>query len=72
MGYVAHTGDLVASSQDTKQWEIAKQAMDELYPIPYGVLAGNHDVGQNNDYSNYSAYFGEKEFDKYPYYGGNC
>lgn len=69
IGYVVHTGDLVASSQDLKQWALARQAMDKLGPIPYGVLAGNHDVGQAGDYSNFSAYFGEKEFNKYPYYG---
>ncbi len=71
LGYVVHTGDLVASGKDTKEWKIAKKAMDELSDIPYGVLAGNHDVGQEVDYTNYSAFFGEKAFSKYAYYGDN-
>jgi hypothetical protein len=69
LGYVLHTGDLVASGTDITQWKNAKRAMDELSSIPYGVLAGNHDVGQSYDYTNYSAYFGEKAFDQYAYYG---
>ncbi len=69
LGYVVHTGDLVASRTDVKQWTNAKRAMDELSSIPHGVLAGNHDVGQSYDYANYSTYFGEKAFRQYDYYG---
>lgn len=69
LGYVVHTGDLVASRTDIEQWKNAKNAMDELVSIPHGVLAGNHDVGQSYDYTNYSAYFGEKAFRQYEYYG---
>lgn len=68
LGYVVHTGDLVASRTDVKQWATAKRAMDELSSIPHGVLAGNHDVGQGYDYTMYSAYFGEKAFSQYGYY----
>lgn len=69
LGYVVHTGDLVASQTDVKQWANAKRAMDELSSIPNGVLAGNHDVGQSFDYTNYYTYFGKKAFDQYEYYG---
>lgn len=69
LGYVVHTGDLVASQTDVKQWANAKRAMDELSSIPHGVLAGNHDVGESFDYTNYYAYFGEKAFSQYEYYG---
>ncbi len=69
LGYVVHTGDLVASRTNVKQWVNARRAMDELSSIPYGVLAGNHDVGQSFNYTNYSAYFGEKAFSRYQYYG---
>lgn len=69
LGYVVHSGDLVASQTDGKQWANAKRAMDELSSIPHGVLAGNHDVGQSFDYTNYYAYFGEKTFSQYEYYG---
>ena len=40
--------------------------------LPYGVLAGNHDVGQNlEDYSIYSQFFGEDRFADNPWYGGS-
>ncbi|BBP92524.1 hypothetical protein BsIDN1_61420 [Bacillus safensis] len=43
--YVFHTGDIVDDSKD-KQWHRADtfmRVLDENH-IPYGVLAGNHDV----------------------------
>ena len=69
LGYVAHTGDLVNDGTDSKQWRNAERAMKELSSIPHGVLAGNHDVGQGIDYTNYSANFGEQVFDGNEYYG---
>ncbi len=71
LGYVVHTGDFVDKDSEIPEWEIAKNAMNELSGIPYGVLAGNHDVGKKQNYTNYCKYFGEKEFSKYPYYGGS-
>ena len=70
--YVFHTGDLVNVSTDVNQWNYADQYMGVLdeQQIPYGVLAGNHDVNQvNNDYSEYYQYFGADRFEDKPYYG---
>lgn len=40
--------------------------------MPYGVLAGNHDVGHlSGDYSNYGTYFGENRYVNNPWYGGS-
>ena len=40
--------------------------------LPYGVLAGNHDVGHlSGDYSNFSKYFGEWRYSGNPWYGGS-
>ncbi|MFD1779878.1 lamin tail domain-containing protein [Fredinandcohnia salidurans] len=72
--YIFHTGDLVNVSTDESQWNYADQYMGVLdqHNIPYGVLAGNHDVNQvNNDYTDYYRYFGENRFENKPYYGGS-
>src|SRR5690625_7101767 len=40
--------------------------------VPYGILAGNHDVELPNlGYQNYYEYFGEDRFKDQPYYGGS-
>lgn len=70
--YVFHTGDLVDEAEDEMQWNNANDAMSVLdkHNVPYGVLAGNHDVGhKTGDYSHYSKYFGEGRFKGKDYYG---
>lgn len=70
--YVFHTGDLVDEADQEYQWDHADQYMSVLddNEIPYGVLAGNHDVGGvNNDYTAYYKYFGADRFENKPYYG---
>ncbi|WP_406945886.1 lamin tail domain-containing protein [Halobacillus sp. SY10] len=70
--YVFHTGDLVDEWDDDQQWSYADEYMNVLEGagLPYGVLAGNHDVNQkNNDYSQYSKYFGASRFENQPTYG---
>ncbi|WP_186320077.1 S-layer homology domain-containing protein [Paenibacillus sp. Y412MC10] len=63
--YVIHTGDVVDKSYEEYQWVEADKDMKVLENagIPYGVLAGNHDVGhQDNDYTKFKEYFGEDRF----------
>lgn len=70
--YVIHTGDIVDNADQEYQWVEADKDMKvlEAAGIPYGVLAGNHDVGhQDNDYSYYSKWFGEDRFKSQPTYG---
>ncbi|WP_226577629.1 lamin tail domain-containing protein [Halobacillus litoralis] len=70
--YVFHTGDLVDEWDDDQQWNYADEYMNVLEGagLPYGVLAGNHDVNQkNNDYTQYSKYFGASRFNNQPTYG---
>ncbi|MGG0855789.1 metallophosphoesterase [Metabacillus fastidiosus] len=72
--YVFHTGDIVNVSTEENQWKNADQFMKVLddKQIPYGVLAGNHDVDQKTtDYTEYYKYFGENRFKDRPYYGGS-
>ncbi|MNO21515.1 Endo-1,4-beta-xylanase A precursor [compost metagenome] len=72
--YVIHTGDLVDKSYQKYQWEEADRNMKVLEDanIPYGVLAGNHDVGhQDNDYTEYWKYFGEERFKKMSTFAGS-
>ncbi|WP_219633572.1 metallophosphoesterase [Nocardioides marinisabuli] len=72
--YVIHTGDIVNVASEPRQWQNADPAyrlFDEA-GLPYGVLAGNHDVGQHdNDYSAFSRWFGEARFAGNPWYGGS-
>ena len=40
--------------------------------FPYGVLAGNHDVDhKTEDYTQFSARFGENRYNSNPWYGGS-
>lgn len=63
--YVIHTGDVVDKADQEYQWIEADKNMKVLEDasIPYGVLAGNHDVGhQDNDYAKFQQYFGANRF----------
>lgn len=72
--YVFHTGDIVDDSADIRQWKNADRSMSVLDKsgIPYGVLAGNHDVGhKDGSYRAFGKYFGSHRFDKKLHYGGS-
>ncbi|MFD2043769.1 lamin tail domain-containing protein [Ornithinibacillus salinisoli] len=72
--YVFHSGDLVDEADQAYQWDYADEYMRTLDDanIPYGVLAGNHDVLQKTeDYAEYYKYFGEDRFRDKEYYGGS-
>lgn len=71
--YVVHTGDIVNKAEDEIQWIQASRIMrsfDESH-MPYGVLAGNHDLRKGKSYQTYSLYFGENRFKEKHYYGGS-
>lgn len=70
--YVIHTGDIVDESDQEYQWLEADNNMKVLEDanIPYGVLAGNHDVShQLGTYDEYWKYFGAERFMDLPHYG---
>lgn len=72
--YVFHTGDIVDKSTKNAQWANADLAMKTLDTanVPYGVLAGNHDVNHiDYNYKPFGKYFGEKRFSDRYYYGGS-
>ncbi|UQZ34430.1 hypothetical protein C2I18_13415 [Paenibacillus sp. PK3_47] len=72
--YVIHTGDVVDKSYQEYQWKEADRNMKVLEDagIPYGVLAGNHDVGhQTGDYAKFWEYFGDWRFKNLPTFGGS-
>ena len=72
--YMFHDGDIIDDEPNIKEWENANQAYKKLddTKMPYGILAGNHDVGHlNGDYSNYSKYFGESRYNQNEWYGGS-
>lgn len=72
--YLFHDGDIIDDEPLIPEWEnadAAYQMLDEA-GLPYGVLAGNHDVGHlSGDYSNFSKYFGEWRYSGNPWYGGS-
>lgn len=72
--YVFHTGDLVDEADKPEQWDVSSKNMEvlEKADIPYGVLAGNHDVDHKlGSYNNYWEHYGEERFKKQPTYGGS-
>ncbi|WP_261167023.1 lamin tail domain-containing protein [Microbacterium sp. Marseille-Q6965] len=72
--YLIHNGDIVNVHTQPHQWanaDAAYRMLDEA-GLPYGVLAGNHDVGGfDADYAQYSQFFGEARFSGNPWYGGS-
>lgn len=72
--YIFHTGDIVDNSTKNAQWKNADSAMKtlDIANVPYGVLAGNHDVNHiDYNYKPFGKYFGEKRFKDKDYYGGS-
>ncbi|TSB44677.1 metallophosphoesterase [Alkalicoccobacillus porphyridii] len=72
--YVVHTGDIVDQYTEKNQWKISHKAFKKLdhAKIPYGVLAGNHDVGHNRvDYSKFTHYFGDDRFSSKESFAGS-
>ncbi|MGD6794273.1 metallophosphoesterase [Metabacillus indicus] len=72
--YVFHTGDLVNEPNDEVQWERTDQIMKmlDMTRIPYGVLAGNHDLVHGDDpYRVFTDNFGYHRFVRQPFYGGS-
>ena len=74
ISYVMHTGDIVDDWDATYQWENADKAMQILDDagMPYGVLAGNHDVAMTlDDREAYYKYFGQWRVEDQPTFGGS-
>lgn len=72
--YAINTGDIVDSASNINQWEVASNSFKKLddADVPYGVVAGNHDVTINGiDYSMFSKYFGKSRYKHKPWYGGS-
>ena len=81
MSYLVHTGDIVDNNpaylqKAEAEWRNATtafQILDDNH-VPYGVCAGNHDVGTALNAINYvyfSQYFGMTRYNKNDYYGGS-
>ncbi|MCZ8522515.1 MULTISPECIES: metallophosphoesterase [Paenibacillus] len=71
--YLIHTGDIVNNWNSKKEWENADASMKILddAKIPYGVLAGNHDVSYGGEYDEYGKYFGAERFRHQPTFGAD-
>lgn len=71
--YVMHTGDLVQNPSVVREWIAASNAQKILDDagMPNGVLAGNHDVLGEEDYTMYYRYFPSSRYENFPWYGGS-
>lgn len=74
--YAMHTGDLVNTVTEEAQWKVAEKNLDRLdaAKIPYGVLAGNHDVAidtvnKTYDYTIFARYAGIDRFKDKSWFG---
>lgn len=70
--YLIHSGDIVNVYDQAYQWANADQQYARLdaADFPYGVLAGNHDVGHHEaDYTYYGEHFGAERYQNKPWYG---
>ncbi|MBB3114566.1 hypothetical protein FHS18_006687 [Paenibacillus phyllosphaerae] len=70
--YLIHTGDIVDDWDRPDEWAVADESFKviEEAGLPYGVVAGNHDVNHANaDYTEYWKYFGRDRFEVQPTYG---
>ncbi len=73
-GYLIVSGDIVDNASCVNQWEVASRNFKKLDDanVPYGVLAGNHDVRMHGlNYSVFKSYFGASRYIDKPWYGGN-
>lgn len=72
--YLIHTGDIVNNWNSKTEWERASASMKILDDarIPYGVVAGNHDVAFDaGNYDMFRKYFGRDRFATQPTFGGD-
>lgn len=72
--YLFHNGDIIDDVALGGEWDNADKAYAYLdrAGFPYGVLAGNHDVGHlRGDYTEYWKYFGASRYENNPWYGGS-
>ena len=72
--YLFHDGDIIDDVDLGGEWDNADKAYAYLdrAGFPYGVLAGNHDVGHlRGDYTEYWKYFGASRYENNPWYGGS-
>ncbi|WP_157570833.1 metallophosphoesterase [Microtetraspora malaysiensis] len=80
IAYFTNTGDIVEDQTRRSNWQVADDAFKILDDagVPYGLVAGNHDVGNHNaacgtstcgDYSQYVKYFGESRYKNNAWWG---
>ncbi|MBD2867791.1 S-layer homology domain-containing protein [Paenibacillus arenilitoris] len=71
--YAIHTGDVVNVANDEAQWAVADRNLKKLDDanVPYGLLAGNHDVILDGvNYTYFGKYVGAHRYEDKPWYGG--
>src|SRR5690606_7864665 len=73
---VFHTGDIVQTPTVKEEWTVADKNFTRMdnAGIPYGVVAGNHDVDLTTDpfgYNYYWEYFGSDRYEHNHWYGGH-
>ncbi|MEM6688010.1 MAG: serine/threonine protein phosphatase [Planctomycetota bacterium] len=68
--FVSHVGDIVEINRD-EEWDVAKKHLDHLRgKIPFGLVAGNHDMERNGDARLFQRTFPESSFKNDAWYLG--
>ena len=71
--FVTHLGDLVQNNDlNIEEWVVADAAMSLLDDVvPYGVLAGNHDMQPDGRAEYYEEYFPSSRYEDQSWWGGS-
>lgn len=70
MAFISHMGDVVDNAGQADQWAAAKAAMQNIKDagVPWGMVPGNHDVG--NAYAEYNTHFPLSTWEGKAWFGG--
>ncbi|HEX2926821.1 MAG TPA: metallophosphoesterase [Ruminiclostridium sp.] len=72
--YAIVSGDIVNNARCLNEWEVANRNFKKLDDagVPYGILAGNHDViTKGLDYRRFKHYFGSSRYKNKPWFGAS-
>lgn len=71
IAFVSHVGDITDKNNDP-QWKYVSDLMRTFEgKVPFGIVAGNHDMTETGDTSLFRKYFPVARFSRYPWYAGN-
>ena len=71
IAFVSHVGDITDKNNDP-QWKYVSDLMRGFEDkVPFGIVAGNHDMTGGGDTSLFRKYYPVERFSRFPWYAGN-